>query len=67
VVYIGTSTHLPGTISSTNDFKTGEKKIFPKLFLYPCCQNQTIARLWWLTPVIPAAQEAEIRKITVRS
>jgi hypothetical protein len=26
-----------------------------------------IARLWWLTPVILSAQEAEIRKIMVQS
>jgi hypothetical protein len=25
------------------------------------------AVLWWLTPVIPATQEAEIRRITVQS
>jgi hypothetical protein len=25
------------------------------------------ARFWWLTPVIPASQEAEIRKIQVQS
>jgi hypothetical protein len=29
--------------------------------------GKDIARRWWLTPVILATQEAEIRRITVRS
>jgi hypothetical protein len=30
-------------------------------------KNKIRARLWWLTPVILATQEAEISRITVRS
>jgi hypothetical protein len=30
-------------------------------------QKQNIARCWWLTPVILAIQEAEIRRVVVRS
>jgi hypothetical protein len=29
-------------------------------------KNNKPARHWWLTPIIPAAQEAEIRKIMVQ-
>jgi hypothetical protein len=30
-------------------------------------KKKFLARCWWLTPVILAAQEAEIRRITVQS
>jgi hypothetical protein len=31
------------------------------------CKTKVIAGLWWLTPVILATQEGEIRRITVQS
>jgi hypothetical protein len=30
-------------------------------------RKQKVARCWWLTPIILATQEAEIRRITVQS
>jgi hypothetical protein len=30
-------------------------------------ETTTIARHWWLTPAIPATQEAEIRRFEVQS
>jgi hypothetical protein len=32
-----------------------------------CLKKVQIARCWWLTPVLLPTQEAEIRRITVRS
>jgi hypothetical protein len=31
------------------------------------CQNTSLAGHWWLTPVILATQESEIRRIAVQS
>jgi hypothetical protein len=39
-------------------------KYFQKKYLTKICRE---ARRWWLTPVILAIQETEIRRITVRS
>jgi hypothetical protein len=37
----------------------------PKIFFFlKCCQR---TRHWWLTPVILATQEAEIRRIEIQS
>jgi hypothetical protein len=36
-------------------------------FLNSCILKDTVARCWWLTPVILATQEAEIRRIIVQS
>jgi hypothetical protein len=33
----------------------------------PCIKNKIQARQWWLTPVILATQEAEIRRTVVQS
>jgi hypothetical protein len=38
-----------------------------KRFENPANQKRWEARHWWLTPVILASQEAEIRRITVQS
>jgi hypothetical protein len=34
---------------------------------HPVSENNKRAGCWWLMPVIPATQEAEIRRIIVRS
>jgi hypothetical protein len=37
------------------------------LFIFLCLLRNSLAGHWWLTPVILATQEAEIRRITVQS
>jgi hypothetical protein len=41
-----------------------EKSLF---LLLHFAVNLKLTGLWWLTPVIPATQEAELRRITVQS
>jgi hypothetical protein len=54
---------------STREVEAGGSRVpdqpgLPRDFV---SKNQVLARHWWLTPVIPATQEAEIRRIAVQS
>jgi hypothetical protein len=50
-----------------SSWKTAWFTVNDKYSLYDILKNYTEAGHWWLIPVIPATQEEEIRRITVRS
>jgi hypothetical protein len=66
----GTSGRLPPLLAQSPEFKlqSHQKKIIIfKAYLIIMVNTCFLARQWWLTPVILATQEVEIRGITVRS
>jgi hypothetical protein len=52
---------------STWEAEAEGSRAWDSLAVRPCLKNKLTARCWWLTPVILATQEAEIRRISVQS
>jgi hypothetical protein len=51
----------------TQKRKANNKVLLEKLLQYGIKKKHNVARCQWLTPIIVATQDAEIRRITVQS